>query len=131
MEFPSKTEGNQKQEKNNEATNLLALEEMNLKAIDLISEEKPEEALSYLKKGESILESLVIDSAIKIDKKLLFIILHNMACCYQKLKDFDNCVIYLEAVIFHFDNLVEAKFDMKMNEECIVTYLNRLLESSE
>jgi hypothetical protein len=118
MEFPSKTEGNQKQEKTNEATNLLALEEMNLKAIDLISEEKPEEALSYLKKGESILESLVIDSAIKIDKKLLFIILHNMACCYQKLKDFDNCVIYLEAVIFHFDNLVEAKFDIKMNEEC-------------
>ena len=127
MEFPSKTEGNQKLEKTNDCANLLALEEMNLKAIDLISEEKPEEALSYLKKGESILETLVIDSAIKIDKKLLFIILHNMACCYQKLKDFDNCVIYLEAVIFHFDNLVEAKFEMKMNEECKICCLTRFL----
>lgn len=112
-----------KTEKVSETPELVALEDINLKAIDLLSEEKPEEALSVLKKGEAILENLVIDTALKIDKKLLFIILHNMACCYQKLKDFDNCVIYLEAVIFHFDNLIEAKFGLKMNEECNQTII--------
>ena len=97
------------------------MEDLNLKAIDLISEDKADEALSYLKKGEVMLENMVLDTKVKIDKKLLFIILHNMACCYQKLKDFDNCVIYLEAVIFHFDNLVESKFNLRMNEECKIS----------
>ena len=121
MEFPLKKEGIIQSNKNCDSLDSNELEDLNLKAIDLISEDKADEALSYLKKGEVILENMVLDTKVKIDKKLLFIILHNMACCYQKLKDFDNCVIYLEAVIFHFDNLVESKFNLRMNEECKIS----------
>ena len=121
MEFPLKKEGIIQSNKNCDSLDSNELEDLNLKAIDLISEDKADEALSYLKKGEVKLENMVLDTKVKIDKKLLFIILHNMACCYQKLKDFDNCVIYLEAVIFHFDNLVESKFNLRMNEECKIS----------
>ena len=121
MEFPLKKEGIIQSNKNCDSLDSNELEDLNLKAIDLISEDKADEALSYLKKGEVMLENMVLDTKVKIDKKLLFIILHNMACCYQKLKDFDNCVIYLEAVIFHFDNLVESKFNLRMNEECKIS----------
>ena len=43
--------------------------------------------------------------------------MHNLACCYQKLKDYDNCIIYLEAVIYHFDKELERKHQLKISEE--------------
>ena len=93
------------------------LKEINVKSVDLIFEDKPQKSLDILKKLENFLENKVIDIKANINKKLLIIILHNIACCYQKLKDYDNCINYLEAVIYHFDKLIEQKHNIKINEE--------------
>ena len=93
------------------------LKEINIKSVDLIFEEKPQKSLDILKKLESFLENKIIDMKTKISKKFIIIILHNIACCYQKLKDYDNCINYLEAVIYHFDKLIEEKHKIVINEE--------------
>jgi hypothetical protein len=54
----------------------------------------------------------------KFDKKILILILHNIACCYQKLKDYENCVTYLDAVIFHYDASLDSKHKIKIGLEC-------------
>ena len=48
-----------------------------------------------------------------------------MACCYQKLKDYDNCITYLDAVIYHFDKELERKHKIKFNEEYFIQNLTR------
>jgi hypothetical protein len=53
----------------------------------------------------------------KIDKKILILILHNLACCYQKSKEYDSCVDYLEAVIYNYDGLLESKHKIKVGLE--------------
>ena len=93
------------------------LKEINIKSVDLIFEEKPQKSLDILKKLESFLENKIIDMKMNISKKFIIIILHNIACCYQKLKDYDNCINYLEAVIYHFDKLIEEKHKIVINEE--------------
>ena len=40
--------------------------------------------------------------------------MHNIACCYQKLKDYENCIVYLDAVIYHFENEIEKKYKVKI-----------------
>ena len=101
------------------------LKEINTKCVDLIFEEKPQKSIDILKKIETFLENKIIDIKININKKLLIIILHNIACCYQKLKDNDNCITYLEAVIYHFDKLIEEKHNIKINEE----YFDNLIKT--
>ena len=91
------------------------IKQFNMKSVDLIFEEKIEESLEILKKLEIFFEANVIESKLNLDKKILIIILHNLACCYQKLKDFDNCISYLESVIYHFDSLLEPKHKIKIN----------------
>jgi hypothetical protein len=56
---------------------------------------------------------LAIES--KINKKVLILILHNLACCYQKSREFELCVDYLEAVIFNYDGLLELKHKIKVD----------------
>ena len=51
-----------------------------------------------------------------IDKKLLIIILYNIACAHQKLKDIDNCISYLESVIYHYDLSIEKKHNIIIND---------------
>jgi hypothetical protein len=63
--------------------------------------------------------SIDLKSKAKADKKTLILILHNIAVCHQKLKDFENCIIYLEAVIFHYDGLIENKHGIKISPECM------------
>ena len=89
----------------------------NTKSVDLIFEEKIEESLEILKKLEVFFEANAIEPKLNLDKKMLIIILHNLACCYQKLKDFDNCISYLESVIYHFDSSLEKKHHKKIKEE--------------
>ena len=101
------------------------LKEINVKSVDLIFEDKPQKSLDILKKLENFLENKVIDIKANINKKLLIIILHNISCCYQKLKDYDNCINYLEAVIYHFDKLIEQKHNIKINEE----YFDNLIKT--
>ena len=92
----------------------------NAKSVDLIFEEKIEESLEILKKLEVFFEANAIEAKIKLDKKILIIILHNLACCYQKLKDFENCISYLESVIYHFDSSLEPKHHIKIKEESFI-----------
>ena len=35
-------------------------------------------------------ERIVLEFGQNIDKKLLMVVLHNIACCYQKMKDYEN-----------------------------------------
>jgi len=41
-----------------------------------------------------------------------------MACCFYSLGDYDMCITYLEAVIYHFDNIFEQKHNIKITPEC-------------
>ncbi len=93
------------------------LKEINVKSVDFIFEDKPQKSLELLKKLETFLENKIIEMKSNVSKKLIIIILHNIACCYQKLKDYENCINYLEAVIYHFDKLIEQKHNIKINED--------------
>ena len=100
-----------------ENCDLEKLKDINIKSVELISEEKSEKSLDILKKLEAFLENKIIDIKTDISKKFIIIALHNIACCYQKLKDNDNCINYLEAVIYHFDKIIENKHKIIINEE--------------
>ena len=100
--------------------NINKIKDFNAKSVDLIFEEKIEESLEILKKIEAFFEGNAIEEKFNIDKKILIIILHNLACCYQKLKDFENCICYLESVIYHFDTSLEQKHHNKVNEEYFI-----------
>ena len=101
------------------------IKELNSNCVELIFEEKTEISLEILKKIEMFLESNLTESKFNFDKKLIIIILHNLACCYQKLKDYDNCIIYLDGVIYHFDKELEKKHHIKINEEYLYQNLNK------
>ena len=101
------------------------IKELNSKCVEFIFEEKTDISLEILKKIELFLESNLIESKFIFDKKLLIIILHNLACCYQKLKDYDNCIIYLDGVIYHFDKELEKKHQIKFNQEYFIQNLTK------
>ena len=89
----------------------------NDKCAEAILEDKIELPKEILSKLEVYLETNAIESKLNLDKKILIVILQNLACCYQKIKDFENCISYLEAVIYHFDSSLEPKHNIKINEE--------------
>ena len=93
---------------------LKKIKEFNSKSVELIFDDKPEISLEILKKLESFFESNIIESKINFNRKILIVLLHNIACCYQKLKDFPNCITYLDAVIYHFDTSLENKYNIKI-----------------
>ena len=91
------------------------IKQFNTKSVDLIFEEKIEESLEIWKKLEIFFEANAVGAKLNLDKKILIIIIHNLACCYQKLKDFENYIYYLESVIYHFDSLLEPKHKILHN----------------
>ena len=101
------------------------IKELNSKCVEFIFEEKADISLEILKKLELFLESNLIESKFNFNKKLIIIILHNLACCYQKLKDYDNCITYLDGVIYHFDKELEKKHQIKISEEYFYENLNK------
>ena len=101
------------------------MKELNSKCVEFIFEEKADISLEILKKLEMFLESNILETKFNFEKKLIIIILHNLACCYQKLKDYDNCIIYLDGVIYHFDKELEKKHQIKINEEYFYQNLNK------
>ena len=58
--------------------------ELNNSAIQMIIDEKIEEALEILKDAEKKLEK---NNNLLTEPKIKVIINHNMACCYQKMKN--------------------------------------------
>ena len=101
------------------------IKELNSKCVEFIFEEKSDISLEILKKLEMFLESNILETKFNFDKKLIIIILHNLACCYQKLKDYDNCIIYLDGVIYHFDKELEKKHQIKITEEYFYQNFNK------
>ena len=99
--------------------------DVNKKCVDLILEEKYKIVLEYFKKLEPFLESVIMDMKMLIPKKFILLFLNNMACCFQKLKDSENCISYLDALIFHFDNSLEKKYKILISEE----YFDSLIKS--
>ena len=63
--------------------------ESNNSAIQSIVDEKIEEALEILKEAEKKIEK---NNNILTEPKVKVIINHNMACCYQKLKNIQKCI---------------------------------------
>jgi len=109
----------------------------NQEIVELISKEKYESALDYalelLKKAENELEVISfnnfqnkkkssLEPDTNLNKKLIILIFHNMACVYQKKKDLENCILYLEAVIFHYDGLIKSKYSIIINDECKIEF---------
>lgn len=80
-------------------------------SINLIVEEKPETALTLLKNAEKKFEK-VLQS---LELKIKIIINHNIACCYQKMKNVTKCISYLEKVNNDFDKLLEKKHSVKID----------------
>ena len=98
--------------------------EYNNLCAESILEEKIELPKDILSKIEIFLEANVTEIKLNLDRKILIIILHNLACCYQKIKDFENCISYLEAVIYHFDYTLQSKHNIKINEEYFIKNMN-------
>ena len=99
------------------------IKELNNRCAELISEEKIEDGIKILKKIELFLESNIMDQKLNLDKKILIIILHNIACSHQKLKDIDNCISYLESVIYHYDLSLEKKHNIKVDENYLIQHI--------
>ena len=76
--------------------------ELNSKCLDLLKDGKADLALSKLKEAESLLESMTNDGH-DVDRNLIIVILHNQACCYQRLKtpSLDECSNYLDGTIYN------------------------------
>ena len=53
--------------------------------------------------------------------------MHNLACCYQKSREFELCVDYLEAVIFNYNGLLELKHKIKLDLNYFKSVNNALL----
>ena len=95
------------------------INEINDQSVELILDEKIEEALKKLKSAEKYLDKNNSDyDSTKIEKKTIILILHNIACCFQKLKNFESCVTYLEAVIFQYDGTLDKKYKIKNTVQC-------------
>lgn len=104
----------------NSVSQLNKVNKINDLCVDLILEEKIDEALNKLQKAELSLEKIINDSNKSIKNEIIILILHNIACCYQKIKNFESCVTYLEAVIFHYDNMLKSKFSIPIDLNCIL-----------
>ena len=73
----------------------------NDEAKNKIDFELPQDALTYLAEAERILE-YAASCGKNIDRNLIICILHNEACCYQKIWDLEKCSNYIEALIYNF-----------------------------
>ena len=109
--------------------NTIKIKEINSKSVELILTENSEEAFELLKKLETYLESNIFEPNFIPDKKILIIILHNLACACQKIHDYENCIIYLETVIYHFDKEIEKKYNIKITIDYFFDNLNNISES--
>ena len=106
-----------------ENLNIQKIKDLNSKCLEFIFVDKSEIALEILKKLEAFLEANILEAKFNFDNKLIILIMHNIACCYQKLKDYENCIAYLDCVIYHFENEIEKKYKIKINEEYILQNL--------
>ena len=102
--------------------------EINNTCIQMILEEKLTTSLELLTEANNILEQY--SNQIK-ESKLKVIINHNIACCYQKLKNIPKCIIYLEKVNELFNKYLENKHKITINTSFFLDkILNDNIESN-
>ena len=95
--------------------------ELNNSAIQMIIDEKIEEALEILKDAEKKLEK---NNNLLTEPKIKVIINHNMACCYQKMKNIQKCIFYLEKVNNEFNSYLEKKHQVIIDNNF---FINKIL----
>ncbi len=98
--------------------------EINNTCIQMILEEKLSTSLELLTEANNILEQY--SNQIK-ESKLKVIINHNIACCYQKLKNIPKCIIYLEKVNELFNKYLENKHKISINTSF---FLDKILNNN-
>jgi hypothetical protein len=113
-----------------ENLNIQKIKDLNSKCLEFIFVDKSEIALEILKKLEAFLETNILEAKFNFDNKLIILIIHNIACCYQKLKDYENCISYLYSVIYHFEKEIEKKYKIKINEESILQNIYKDISSN-
>ena len=95
--------------------------DLNNSAIQMIVDEKIEEALEILKDAEKKLEK---NNNLLTEPKIKVIINHNMACCYQKMKNIQKCIFYLEKVNNEFNSYLEKKHQVIIDNNF---FINKIL----
>ena len=95
--------------------------DLNNSAIQMIVDEKIEEALEILKDAEKKLEK---NNNLLTEPKIKVIINHNMACCYQKVKNIQKCIFYLEKVNNEFNSYLEKKHHVIIDNNF---FINKIL----
>ena len=95
--------------------------EINNQAIQMIVDEKIEEALEILKDAEKKLEKNFQSIT---EPKIKVIINYNTACCYQKMKNIQKCIFYLEKVNDEFNSYLEKKHNVAIDNNF---FINKIL----
>ena len=102
--------------------------EINNTCIQMILEEKLSSSLELLNEANNILEQY--STQIK-NPKLKVIINHNIACCYQKLKNIPKCIVHLKKVNELFNKYLENKHKITINTSFFLDkILNDNIESN-
>ena len=86
--------------------------ELNTQSIQLILEENIEAALEILSDAQNL---LLKHKQIITEPKVSVIINHNTACCYQKQKNIEKCIIYLQKVNNEFNLYLENKHKIQIS----------------
>ena len=94
--------------------------DLNNSAIKLILEEKIEEALEILKDADKKAKNINLLN----ESKIKVIINHNLACCYQKMKNISKCIFHLEKVNNEFNSYLEKKHQILIDNNY---FLNKIL----
>lgn len=105
----------------NSSTIVHQILELNNQSIQLILEENIEAALEILSDAQILLsknKSLITESKVSV------IINHNTACCYQKQKNIEKCINYLQKVNNEFNIYLENKHKIQINTNF---FLNKIL----
>lgn len=98
--------------------------EMNNAALQLILEDNIDNALEILKDAE---KKIIKNKNFIQDPKINIIINHNLACCYQKIKNIQKCIFHLEKVNTEFDSFLETKHKIKIDQ---TFFLDKILSEN-
>ena len=104
---------NNNQNNNPTSSNIIhQILELNNQSIQLILEENIEAALEILSDAQILLNK---HKSIITESKVSVIINHNTACCYQKQKNIEKCINYLQKVNNEFNIYLENKHKIQIN----------------
>ena len=95
--------------------------ELNNQSIQLILEENIEAALEILSDAQMLLSK---NKPLISESKVSVIINHNTACCYQKQKNIEKCINFLQKVNNEFNIYLENKHKIQINTNF---FLNKIL----